>query len=212
MHRIITLLYILACFSTAASAEIYRWEDANGIHLTDNPSSVPEKYRKKVEGDVRYQPDNDSLKPTVGINKLNVPAITNQFQPTINQANLEQQRRSNEVLRQQQARAIAANNKTINDTFHSLARFMVIWIMIGCSLFIAWIFTVIDIVRSEFTSPSNKTVWILLVLLLPLLGMALYFLFGLSQKCNAGGHRNKHQEELLARLYPRDPKDKDFVI
>jgi len=89
---------------------------------------------------------------------------------------------------------------------------MAIWFLIGFVLFIAWIATIADIVISEFVVPSNKTVWMLLVLFLPVLGMLLYYLLGLSQKSSTKSYKNKHQEELLARLRPRDPKAKDFTI
>ncbi|MDD2900552.1 MAG: DUF4124 domain-containing protein [Desulfuromonadaceae bacterium] len=213
MLQIAVILYTLACLVSVSSAEVYKWEDANGVHLTDNASSVPEKYREKVYAETSEQIKNTTPQ-TTGISKLNIPAVVNQInQVQVYQANLEQQqRRSTEVMRQQYARTQAANTKNMDNALQSMARFMAKWLLIGFILFIVWVATIIDIVRSEFVSPSNKTVWMLLVLFLPLLGMLLYYALGLPQKCNSMSYKEKQQEERLSRLRPKDPKDKDFVI
>lgn len=207
---------MLVLLTSVASAEVYRWEDANGIHLTDSPGSVPEKYREKVYAETREQIKNTTPKVGAGIANLNIPAVVNQInQVPIYQANLERQMRSAEALKQQQARALAVNPKSLDKAVQSVVGFMAIWIMVGLFIFIAWVSTIVDIIRSEFASPSNKTVWMLLVILIPLLGMFLYFIFGLSQKVRSTSsaiYVDKNQEELLARLKPRDPKQKDFVI
>ena len=44
-----------------------------------------------------------------------------------------------------------------------------------------WIFALVDILRSEFTG-SNKIVWLLVVIFLPVIGFILYFLIGTKQK------------------------------
>lgn len=148
-----------------------------------------------------------------GISKLNIPAVVNQInQVAVYQANLEQQRRVAEAMRQQQTRALAVNTRNLDTALQPLARFMAIWLLVGFLIFISWVATIVDIVKSEFVDPSNKTVWMLLVLFLSLLGMLLYYMFGLSQKCKSTSYKDKQQEELLARLKPRDPKDKDFIF
>lgn len=213
MLRIVLILYTLVCLASVASAEVYKWEDANGVHLTDNASSVPEKYREKVYAETSEQIRATTPKAGTGISKLNITPVVNQInQVAVYQANLEQQRLTSEAMRQQQAKSIAASTKNLDNALQPLAKFMAIWFLVGFFIFIVWIATIVDIVRSEFVVPSNKTVWMLLVLLLPLLGMLLYYVFGLSQKCNSVGFKAKQQKELLSRLYPRDPKDKDFVI
>ena len=212
MLRSILVIFILAVLTSVASAEVYKWEDANGIHLTDSPASVPEKYREKVYAETREQIRTTTPQANVGVTQQYNPVATQVNQAAVYQANSEQQRRATEAFNKQQARALAASSKNFENALQPLARFMAIWLMIGFVVFIAWILTIVDIVRSEFTSPSNKTVWMLLVMFLPLLGMGLYYLFGLSQKCSSKCYKNKKQEELLARLRPRDPKQKDFVI
>jgi Phospholipase_D-nuclease N-terminal/Domain of unknown function (DUF4124) len=213
LFQAVIILYLLVFLTSAASAEVYKWEDANGPHYTDSPGSVPEKYREKVYAETREQIRSTTPQVRPGISKLNVQSVVNQInQASVHQANLEQQRRASEILRQQQARSLAASNKKLEGVFAAFAGFMFLWLLFGFILLIAWISTIVDIVRSEFTTPSNKTVWLLLVLFFAPLGMLLYYIVGLGQKCNSTGYKDKQQEELLARLNPRDSKDKDFVI
>jgi len=49
---------------------------------------------------------------------------------------------------------------------------------------ILWIFAIIDILKSNFKDSTNKIIWVLIVLLLPVLGSILYFIFGGQQKAN----------------------------
>ena len=41
---------------------------------------------------------------------------------------------------------------------------------------IIYIFTIIDVLRSNFSSSTDKLIWILVVILLPLIGTILWFL------------------------------------
>lgn len=45
-----------------------------------------------------------------------------------------------------------------------------------------WIYALVDAIRSNFQQDSQKVIWILLLLLVPLIGMILYFTLGLQQK------------------------------
>ena len=49
---------------------------------------------------------------------------------------------------------------------------------------VLWIFAIIDILKSNFKDSTNKIIWVLIVLLLPVLGSILYFIFGGQQKIN----------------------------
>ncbi len=49
---------------------------------------------------------------------------------------------------------------------------------------VLWIFAIIDILKSNFKDSTNKIIWVLIVLLLPVLGSILYFIFGGQQKAN----------------------------
>jgi len=210
-------------------AETYKWEDANGVHYSDNASSVPEKYRAKVLEETRaesksytppgstglYQPSNANQNATnqarAELQRKTIEAIRQQ-QQVINQANLEQQRRVSDVMRQQQANALVQSNKKAEGAMQSLANFIAIWLLVGLGMFISWIFTIVDIVRSDFTTPSNKTVWTILVILLPGLGSFLYFIIGTRQKRNYISYKDMEQAALLARLSPSSPRVKDHIV
>ncbi len=49
---------------------------------------------------------------------------------------------------------------------------------------VLWIFALIDILKSNFKDSTNKIIWVLIVLLLPVLGSILYFIFAGQQKIN----------------------------
>ena len=49
---------------------------------------------------------------------------------------------------------------------------------------VLWIFAIIDVLKSNFKDSTNKIIWVLIVLLLPVLGSILYFIFGGQQKAN----------------------------
>ncbi|WDT68036.1 PLDc N-terminal domain-containing protein [Cloacibacterium sp. TD35] len=49
---------------------------------------------------------------------------------------------------------------------------------------VLWIFALIDILKSNFKDSTNKIIWVLIVLLLPVLGSILYFIFRGQQKTN----------------------------
>lgn len=210
--KVYIFFYTLIVFASVASAEVYKWQDENGMHFTDSPSSVPEKYREKVFDATREQIRNATPQAHSGIPQQNSPAATQNNQDALYQAKLEQKMRAAEAAMQQQH----VNAKIVENGFQSLARFLVFWVILGLFLLVIWIATIVDIVRSEFTAPSNKTVWMLLVIFLPLLGMLLYMIFGSSQKSNSESNKVSNKEkqrlELLARLRPIDPKSKDFVI
>lgn len=50
--------------------------------------------------------------------------------------------------------------------------------LLGLLVLILWIFAIVDCARG---SNPNKIVWIIVILLLPLLGSLLYFIFGRSR-------------------------------
>lgn len=54
-------------------------------------------------------------------------------------------------------------------------------IVISIAIFVLWISTLIDILKSEFIN-NNKVIWLLMVIFLPGLGVILYYLIGRGQK------------------------------
>lgn len=214
--KIVTTLCCLLIVSSIACAETYKWEDANGMHFTENPNSIPEKYRAKALSEPRE--DITISKPQVG-NSLPQRKDSVDDQIKQNEENRVLQERAKiaaESLKRQQSQNIAHNNQLINNKiqqgFQSLATFITIWILIGIIVFIAWLSALIDILRSEFINPSNKVVWLIVIFVIPLLGSILYSIFGCSQKIGYISNRERNQAELLERLKPRDGKDQDFDI
>ncbi len=47
---------------------------------------------------------------------------------------------------------------------------------------VLWLYALVDILRSEFKIPSNKIIWLLMLMFIPFLGMIFYFVFGQKQK------------------------------
>ncbi len=47
---------------------------------------------------------------------------------------------------------------------------------------IIYIFTIFDVIRSKFSNSSDRLVWILIVVLVPLLGTILWFLVGRNKR------------------------------
>jgi ABC-type multidrug transport system fused ATPase/permease subunit len=214
--KIVPILCCLIIISSIACAETYKWEDANGIHFTENPNSIPEKYRSKALSEPRE--DITTSKPQAG-NSL--PQQRNSVDDQIkqNEENRVLQERARiavESLKLQQLQNAARNNKLINNQiqqgFKSLTTFITLWVLIGIIVFVAWLSALIDILRSEFINPSNKVVWLIVIFIIPLLGSILYSIFASSQKIGYKSNRERVQAELLERLKPRSGKDQDFDI
>ena len=61
-------------------------------------------------------------------------------------------------------------------------RFMASIILIAIALFLIWLVTIIDIVKSDFKTNADKIVWFFFVMMIPPLGILLYCIIGRSQK------------------------------
>ena len=214
--KIALTLCCLLIASSVACAATYKWEDANGMHFTENPNSIPEKYRSKALAEPRE--DITTSKPQAGYSQTQQRnSVDDQIkQNEENRVLQERARIAAESLKRQQSKNNAHNNKLINNQiqqgFQSLAKLITIWILIGIIVFIAWLCALVDILRSEFINPSNKVVWLIVIFIIPLLGSILYSIFGTSQKNGYKSNRERDQAELLDRLKPRDGKDQDFDI
>lgn len=70
-------------------------------------------------------------------------------------------------------------------TFLSLSILYLVFVLFIILLpSVLWIFAIIDILKSNFKDSTNKIIWVLIVLLLPVLGSILYFIFAGQQKTN----------------------------
>ena len=59
--------------------------------------------------------------------------------------------------------------------------FLLMMSLITFAAFVFWIWALVDILRSEFTG-SNKLIWLLAVIMVPMIGMILYWFIGRGQK------------------------------
>lgn len=68
----------------------------------------------------------------------------------------------------------------------SCSRYIASIILLAIGLFLFWLAMIIDIVKNDFKRDADKIVWFLFVMILPPLGVFLYFLIGRFQKTDAG--------------------------
>ncbi|MBW4055670.1 MAG: DUF4124 domain-containing protein [Proteobacteria bacterium] len=181
VSRTITLLLTMLLansLATVASAEIYKWEDANGVNFTDDSSSVPEKFREQFFAETDVPPESTTLQVKVRMSRQNKLGASKESMAAVRLANLEQKKIAAEATKQKQLQA-----EEFQKTLQSLVFYIEILAALGVFLFVIWMITIVDIVRSAFMTPSIKTVWLLLVLLLPLIGMLAYMYCGSQYKC-----------------------------
>ena len=57
-----------------------------------------------------------------------------------------------------------------------------ICILFFLALFIAWLYVVVDILRSEFKNAGDKIIWFIFILVMPPFAVPLYFIIGRQQK------------------------------
>ena len=65
------------------------------------------------------------------------------------------------------------------------SRFIAVIIVLAISLFLVWLVTIIDIVKSDFKKDVDKIVWFLFVMIIPPIGAVLYLIIGRFQKTKA---------------------------
>jgi hypothetical protein len=65
----------------------------------------------------------------------------------------------------------------INDTTGFVAVSLILFI-----LTIAWLMALHDVLRNDFSTSRSKSVWILLLVFVPPLGLVLYWVIGVNQR------------------------------
>ncbi|QCR21461.1 PLDc N-terminal domain-containing protein [Pontibacter sp. SGAir0037] len=55
-------------------------------------------------------------------------------------------------------------------------------LLFGLVPFVLWLWAIIDLLRSDFRSGTDKLIWAVVIIFVPLLGALLYLLIGRSQK------------------------------
>jgi hypothetical protein len=58
--------------------------------------------------------------------------------------------------------------------------------LLGLGVLALWLWTLVDILRSEFTG-NNKLIWLVAVILVPVIGVILYLLIGRGQRLPGRG-------------------------
>jgi hypothetical protein len=99
----------------------------------------------------------------------------------------------------------------------TLAGSMLIIFGIALCVFVFWLMAIVDILKSDFTNPGNKTAWLIVLLFLGPLGMLLYAFVGTRQKI-----KSDTKNQITERLSPQPPifraaekyekDDRDFTI
>ena len=67
--------------------------------------------------------------------------------------------------------------------------FLLMMSLITVAAFACWIWALVDILRNEFTG-SNKLIWLLAVIMVPMIGMILYWVIGREQKIKGDNKQN----------------------
>ena len=158
---------IVTFFLFSHSYAIYKWIDDKGqVHISDSPE--PTHQQKSEEYTVREQPTG-----TTSSNK----SISQKY---------EQQNNKNVasplvIPSQPQFDRLAAQ-KALEKALTPLVQFISILIFLGLIHLLLFILTLINIMKSEFKNNTNKILWVILVLFLPLIGVILYFFIGRLQR------------------------------
>lgn len=213
MNVIVVVSYLLL-LTSISYAEIYKWEDANGMHFTDNAASIPEKYREKVLSETNEsspQPRPQTESESKGSEVLPIQGAS---RTADSQTNLDRTRK--EAISPSQTPIYPSKPihapKTIEEALMPLAKFMTIAILVGIFLFLVWLSTLLNIILSNFKDSSNKIIWFLLVFFLPVIGILLYWLIGYRQKDGEAKPRARDRGGSVTRLYTDKEKDGEFSL
>lgn len=58
------------------------------------------------------------------------------------------------------------------------------WMVISILVLALWLTALVSVLRNDFRDSTEKLIWVLVILFLPLLGSILYFAIGRSRKIN----------------------------
>jgi len=77
---------------------------------------------------------------------------------------------------------------------------MIFGLLLGLAIFAAWIWALVDILRSSFSDIAIKIIWFLLVFFIPLLGFILYIVLGKSTKVQEVTHLSTQKYDDLEKI------------
>lgn len=63
--------------------------------------------------------------------------------------------------------------------------FVIFILLLGLASTVIWVLCLVEIIKSEYPG-NNKVVWLVLVILLPLIGMVVYYVVGRGQRIEGG--------------------------
>lgn len=63
-------------------------------------------------------------------------------------------------------------------------------ILVFLTLFVAWLYVIVDILRSDFKNNVDKIIWFIFMMVMPPLAVPLYFIIGRKQKIDS---KNNHE-------------------
>lgn len=215
--KIVILIFVVFFEVSVGFAATYKWEDANGVHFTDNVYSVPKKYRDKAIAEVRedISPLRSQGSSGPSLNSATVPQTTLHKYPDRGNTSLYG---SGTMPQPSQAylkpiRVKEQNTASFDKAFEAVTKTLIIVVIIVLFLFISWLLTLVDIIRSEFTNPSNKIVWLLLLVFMAPLGILLYSMLGSGQKVKRVIEGNEEfQTRRMDHLPPIKSRDGNFTI
>ncbi len=87
---------------------------------------------------------------------------------------------------------------------------------IGLAVLALWIAALIDVMKREFVYPNSKRIWLIFLILLPPLGIILYFVAGRQQRIQSvrdlprSSGRHTRLDEVLKVLDEKNKKRKLF--
>lgn len=176
--RIAALVVCLLLTASVTAAVTYKWEDAKGVHFSDDLGDVPGELR------ARALPEDENEVITFGkpIPFNSSSALRQKSLQESERLDKERDRIVMEGIRQHQEEMI---NRMSRDRSALQAYFVrlfahraVIWIAPLLLLLYFWVLTLIEIMGREFTVPAHKYRWLVVVLFLAPFGMVAYYLRG----------------------------------
>jgi hypothetical protein len=189
MRKILLITALIMMISVLLTAQnsfaFYKWvDDAGQTHISDQPkpgTSSSENIADTSNATI-YVPNSSLPRRPIPMNPMPFHTITppvsfvpqNEIQqPTVRFVPQQQ------INRPQFDRAAAerALDQALDPLVRLIAKIILI-VLIHMTLFIL---TLMHIMKNEFTNNTNKILWVIIVLSLPLLGIILYYFIGRSQ-------------------------------
>ncbi len=177
---LIIISVIVPLFLSSHVYAIYQWVDEKGqVHISDYPKPTYEQ--------------NNTEKTLKGERSQLTTTVSNEN--AIQRMDLGSTQPSTGIISRPQF-----DQTGIQRSLASLGEQILSFVFLGFCLFVAWIFALIDIIRSKFYDNTNKILWFFFVFLLAPIGVILYFLIGRQQKIEVASNRDTE----MPRRRPRN--------